>query len=86
MVNGAVSIAFRYPLNEMRSQSVIVGKVTTLHTGWSRTLMPVRARDFSVPQKRPDRLWGPPSLLFSDHWASFPQVKRPGHEVSHSPP
>ena len=32
----------------------------------------------------PDRLWDPPSLLFSAFRVSFARVKRPGCEVDHS--
>jgi len=32
---------------------------------------------------RPDRLWGPPSLLCSGHRVSFLGVKRPGRGVEH---
>jgi len=32
----------------------------------------------------PDRLWGPPSLLYSGNRA-FPRVKRPGRYVDHTP-
>jgi hypothetical protein len=35
---------------------------------------------------RPDRPWGPPSLLYSGYWVSFPGVKRPGRGVNHSSP
>jgi len=31
------------------------------------------------------KLWGPPSLLFYGHQASFPGVKQPEREVNHSP-
>jgi len=34
---------------------------------------------------RPDRLWGPPSLLFNGYRALFLGVKRPGREADHSP-
>jgi hypothetical protein len=40
---------------------------------------------FSSP-KRPDRLWGPRSLLLNGYRGSFPGVKRPGSEVDHLPP
>jgi hypothetical protein len=33
-----------------------------------------------------DRLWGPPSLLFSRYRSSFAGVKWPGLEVDHCPP
>jgi hypothetical protein len=36
---------------------------------------------FSSPP-RPDRFWGPPTLLCN----VFPRIKRPGREVYHSPP
>jgi hypothetical protein len=36
---------------------------------------------------RPDRLWGPPSLLSNGYWRALsPGVKRPGREADHSPP
>ena len=34
---------------------------------------------------RPDRTWGPPSLLYNGYWV-FPGVKRPGRGVDHPPP
>jgi hypothetical protein len=35
--------------------------------------------------QRPDRLWGPPSLLSKRYWRLFPRgVKRPEHEPDHS--
>jgi hypothetical protein len=35
---------------------------------------------------RPDRSWGPPSLLYNRHWVSFPGVTRSGRGVNHPPP
>ena len=32
---------------------------------------------------RPDRPWGPPSLLYNGYRASFPGLKRPGCGVDH---
>jgi hypothetical protein len=41
---------------------------------------------FSSPP-RPERLWGPLSLLFNAYRLFFsPGVKRPGREADHSPP
>jgi hypothetical protein len=34
---------------------------------------------------RPDRPWGPPSLLYSGYRVSFQEVKRPGSGVDHPP-
>jgi hypothetical protein len=33
----------------------------------------------------PEWLWGLPNFLFLGYQGSFPEVKRPGHEVDHSP-
>ena len=46
---------------------------------------PSRSTRFYSP-KRPDRLWGPPSLLLNGYRVSFPRVKWPLREVNHSPP
>jgi hypothetical protein len=35
---------------------------------------------------RPDRPWGPPSLLDNGYWVSFPGVKRPGRGINYPPP
>jgi hypothetical protein len=40
---------------------------------------------FSTPQS-PDRLWGPPSLLYNGYRGSSLGVKRPGREADHSLP
>jgi hypothetical protein len=47
--------------------------------------VPVRSRIFSYLLS-PDRLWGPPSLLSNGYCGFFSGVKRPVHEVDHSPP
>jgi hypothetical protein len=35
---------------------------------------------------RPDWPWGPPRLLYSENWVSFPELKRPWRDVDHPPP
>jgi hypothetical protein len=50
---------------------------------WVR--VPVGPRIFSSPQ-RPDRLWGPPNLLFYGYRCSLPGVYWPGREADHLPP
>jgi hypothetical protein len=48
--------------------------------------VPVGARFFSSP-RRPDRFWGPPSLLTNRYQGLFaPGVKRPWREADPSPP
>jgi hypothetical protein len=42
-----------------------------------------RGRRFICPPKRPDRLRGLPSLLFSGYRGSLPEVKLPGREADH---
>jgi hypothetical protein len=38
-----------------------------------------------ICRSRPDRPWGPPSLLYNGYRVSFPGVKRPGRGVDHPP-
>jgi hypothetical protein len=56
-------------------------------TGWMACVrFPAAERLFSYAQ-RPDRLWGPPSLLSNGHWGFLsPGVKWPGREADHSSP
>jgi hypothetical protein len=51
-----------------------------------RSLNLATGNRFSLLQNLPDRLWCPLSLLFNGYRNSFPEVKRPGREVDHSPP
>jgi hypothetical protein len=47
--------------------------------------VPVGSRFFTSPCC-PDRLCGPPNLLYNGYGGSFLRVKRPGREADHSPP
>jgi hypothetical protein len=70
----------RYPRNRDSSVGIATGYRLD-----GRSSIPGRDKIFSSPQ-RPDRLWGPPSLLFNGYRGSFPGVKQPGPEADHSPP
>jgi hypothetical protein len=51
-----------------------------------RDSIPGGARFFSFSQ-RPDRFWGPPSLLFNGYRGALSAwLKLPGREADHSPP
>jgi hypothetical protein len=46
----------------------------------------LQAQETVSSANRPNRLWGPSSLIFNGCRSSFPgEVKRPGREVNHSP-
>ena len=49
----------------------LTGTGTTLRTGRSRVRIPERGVLFFFYSKRPNRLWGPPSLLFNWYRVSF---------------
>jgi len=55
-----------------------------VRTGLLRRLILTGTKDLSP--KRPHHLWGPPNLLFSGYWCSFPELKRTGRDVDHSAP
>jgi len=61
----------------------VAQSVQRLTTGWTvRDRIPAGTRLFA----RPDRPWGPPSLL-SNRYRVLPGGKvRPGHAADHSPP
>ena len=61
----------------------IAQSVKRLATGWTvRRSNPGRGEIFRT---RPDRIWGPPSLLYNGYWVSFPGVKQSGRGVDHTP-
>jgi hypothetical protein len=46
----------------------------------------IESRWGEIFRTRPDRRWGPPSLLYNWYLVSSPRVKRRGHGVDHLPP
>lgn len=72
---------FRDLQNSVRSQNRVVCIVTWLRAGRFGVQMPAEARDFYFLQKRPDRIWGPHSLLTQWGPGYLPGVKQPGREV-----
>jgi hypothetical protein len=57
--------------------------VWRLCTGWmARVSIPGVGEIFRI---RPDRPWGPPSLLYNDNRVSFTWEIRPGRGVDHPP-
>ena len=75
--------AYRYYPSALCYVGRVAQSVQRLTTGWTvRDRIPVGTR-FSA---RPDRPWGPPSLL-SNGYRVFPGGKvRPGRAADHSPP
>ena len=67
------------------------GQIFSPHQGWKFSLRAGRSGD-RIPvggeifRVRPDRPWGPSSLLYNGYRVSFPEVKRPGRVVDHPPP
>jgi hypothetical protein len=59
-----------------------VGIATRYGLEWFGDRIPV---DGEIFRTRPDRPWGPPSLLYNGYQVSFPGVKRPGRGVDHPP-
>jgi hypothetical protein len=70
------------------SRGIWTGTATGLRVWRSGLQIPVLARHrvHYSSITRPDRPWGPPSVLYNRYRGSFPVVKRPGREVDHSPP
>ena len=57
------------------------------YMGWMvRGSNPGTGKQFISSPERPDRLWAPHSIVSKSHRGSFPGIKRPVREVTHSPP
>jgi hypothetical protein len=64
-------------------RAAIAQSAKRLATAWTiRVWNPGGGQIFRT---RPDRPWGPPSLLYNRYRASFPGVKRPGRGIDHPP-
>jgi hypothetical protein len=61
--------------NILRGLVLVVGIVTTLWVQRSGVLIPAGARDFFPLRNGPDRLWGPPNLLFNGYGGSLRGVR-----------
>jgi hypothetical protein len=55
-----------------------VGIITRLQAGRSRVSNSGRVKRFYSSPERPDRFWGPPSLLLNGYRDFFPGLKRHG--------
>jgi len=63
---------------------VIDQLVKRLATAW--TVRGSNPDKGEILRTRPDRPWGPSTLLYNGQRVSFPGVKRPGCDVDHPPP
>jgi hypothetical protein len=59
------------------SRDIAVAIATRLRAGRSGGRVPVEGETFSLLQNRPDRLWGPLSLLYNGYRGTFQGLRRP---------
>jgi hypothetical protein len=78
-------------MSVMGNRTVVFGIATRLRIGRSRASILGTGKRFCLefhgivpPPNRPDRLWGPHSILFSWYRGSFLRVQRQGRKVNHS--
>lgn len=72
----AMNVSDNGKIQALRAKLIFVDSATTLRPGFP---IPAGAKI------RPDRIWGPPSLLCNVYQGSSPGIRRPRREVSHSP-
>lgn len=71
----------------LRNRDSVIVTATELRAGRSRIQIPSETiYFFFLNRKRPECLWGPPSLLLIGHWDSFKGIKGSGNYVDHAPP
>jgi hypothetical protein len=70
---------------QIRDSSVGIATGYGLDGGGVGVRVPVGAKSF-ISLRRPDRFWGPPSLLSNSYGGFSPEVKRPGREADRLPP
>jgi hypothetical protein len=68
---------------EIKKWAEIAQSLWWFATGW--TVQRSNPGGVEVSRTSPDRPWGPPILLYSEYWVSFPGVKRSGR-VDYYPP
>jgi hypothetical protein len=78
---------FQSRLNSERVSylSLVVGFISALQSGRLTLIFPAGARDFYLLQNFQGVSGAPLSLLFRGYRYSFPEVKRSGSDVDHSP-
>jgi hypothetical protein len=64
----------------------VVGTATRLRNRRFWVKIQVELIFFFYSEKRPYRLWDPPSFVLNEYRLYFQEVKRPGLEPNHSPP
>ena len=63
----------------------IAYSVLVNHERIIRTVLKSNLGGGPIFRRRPDRAWGPPTLLYNGHRVSFPGVQRPGSGSDHPP-
>ena len=78
-----IMTAERTSAYEDNSHTTTAQSVKRLATGW--TVRGSNPGGGQIFRTRPDRPWGPPSLLYNGYRVTFQGVKRSGRGVNHPP-